>query len=103
MKQIRSVPKKYSAARLVAWVTQAAGFVLAISGPLIVVLSIVGVAVAGHPIKRETIGAAFILLPWTPLVGIPIIAQGQLMSIAIDVEHNTRAMVKAVRDLPMRG
>lgn len=99
MKQVRSVPKKYLNARLVAWSTQAAGYLVAATGPVLVYLAIQGASVAGKKLDAATLGVAFFLLVLTPLVGMPIVAQGQMMKIAIEVEHNTRAMVKTMREL----
>ena len=99
MKKIRSVEKRYHTARFIAELSRSVGFIIAIAGPVIFTMNRLGYSFAGL-IEPTDIKISLWLFLMTPLIGVPLMVHGELVKIAVEMEHNTRATVKALRDLP---
>lgn len=99
MKKIRSVEKRYHTARFIAELSRSVGFIIAIAGPVIFTMNRLGYSFAGL-IEPTDIKISLWLFLITPLIGVPLMVHGELVKIAVEMEHNTRATVKALRDLP---
>ena len=99
MKEIRSVEKRYYAARFIAELSRSVGFIIAIAGPIIFTINRLGYSFVGL-IEPTDIKISLGLFLITPLIGVPLMVHGELMKMAVEMEHNTRATVKVLRDLP---